>query len=223
MDTVRFTIHRKAAFFGALLPHRIFINGQLAGVVHSGKAICAEVPKAAAYYIDDDESTGNAVIHDDGQPEYSLLMKVNAQGTPPCSEFYIENGAEPAKLPMFHLERFLQADPAQLTPEEQVLALCLECAWAVGEDVLSSEHLLDIIGALKTIGAAQYAKLIAEVIQNEFPNVQFPLSEEQMALMQARLDRAEREIGNAPGANDEFRQAMAHYMMTKLNTPENIY
>lgn len=128
--------------------------------------------------------------------------------------------------PIFHLygiNRF----PANLAfvhfVSPELLALCLECAWAVGEDVLSSEHLLDIIGALQTIGAAQYAKLISEVIQNEFPNVQFPLSEEQMALMQARLDRAEREIGNAPGANDEFRQAMAHYMMTKLNTPENIY
>ena len=37
MDTVRFLIRRKAAFFGALLPHRIFINGQFAGMVRNGR------------------------------------------------------------------------------------------------------------------------------------------------------------------------------------------
>lgn len=223
MDTVRFLIRRKTAFFGALLPHRIFINGQFAGMVRNGKTICAEVPKADAYYIDDDESMGNAVIYDDGQPEYRLLMKVPGWRMPSCSEFYVENGIEPIKLPMFHFERILQADPAQFTPDERVLALCLECAWSVGEEVLSSEHPFEIIDALRTIGVAQYADLISGVIRREFPDVQFPLSENQMTQMQARLDRAEREIGNAPGAYDEFRKAMAHYMMTRLNTPENIY
>ena len=224
MDTVRFIIHRKAAFFGALLPHRIFINGQFAGMVHSGKTICTEIPRADAYYIDDDESSGNAVIFDNGQSEYNILMKVlPGWRMPSCSEFYVENGIEPIKLPMFHFERILQADPAQFTPDERVLALCLECAWSVGEEVLSSKHPFEIIDALRTIGAAQFADLISGVIRREFPDVQFPLSENQMTQMQGRLDRAEREIGNAPGAYDEFRKAMAHYMMTRLNTPENIY
>ncbi len=123
---------------------------------------------------------------------------------------------------MFHFERFLQADAA-LTPDEQVLALCLECAWSIGEDVLSSDSLFDIIDALQVIGATQYATLILEIIQRDFCGVQFPLNEAQMTQMQAKLDRAEQEIGDAPGAYDEFRKAMARYMMTRLNTPENIH
>lgn len=141
-DTVYFVIHRKASLLGALLPHRIFINGQFAGMLRSGKTICAAVPRGNAYYVD---------------------------------------------------------------------------------DVLSSGSLSDIIDALQVIGATQYATLILEIIQRDFCGVQFPLNEAQMTQMQAKLDRAEQEIGDAPGAYDEFRKAMARYMMARLNTSENIY
>lgn len=221
-DTVYFVIHRKASLLGALLPHRIFINGQFAGMLRSGKTICAAVPRGNAYYVEDDESAGNAVVCDNGQSEHRLLMKTSYRHTPFRSEFYFESGKEPEKLPMFHFERFLQADAA-LTPDEQVLALCLECAWSIGEDVLSSDSLFDIIDALQVIGATQYATLILEIIQRDFCGVQFPLNEAQMTQMQAKLDRAEQKIGDAPGAYDELRKAMARYMMARLNTSENIY
>lgn len=91
------------------------------------------------------------------------------------------------------------------------------------DDVLSSGSLSDIIDALQVIGATQYATLILEIIQRDFCGVQFPLNEAQMTQMQAKLDRAEQKIGDAPGAYDELRKAMARYMMARLNTSENIY
>lgn len=49
MDTVRFTIQRKAAFSGAFLLYRMSINGQDVGKVRNGKEITADVPRAAVY------------------------------------------------------------------------------------------------------------------------------------------------------------------------------
>ena len=46
MREVRFHIHRKSAFAGALLPYRMYINGQYIGTIRNGKSLDANVPKA---------------------------------------------------------------------------------------------------------------------------------------------------------------------------------
>ena len=73
MREVRFHIHRKSAFAGALLPYRMYINGQYIGTIRNGKSLDANVPKAGVYYIEDDIlSLRNAVIYDNGLSEYSM-------------------------------------------------------------------------------------------------------------------------------------------------------
>lgn len=53
MSEVRFHIHRKSTFAGALLPYRMHINGQYIGTIRNGKSLDANVPKADAYYVED--------------------------------------------------------------------------------------------------------------------------------------------------------------------------
>lgn len=76
MREVRFHIHRKSTFAGALLPYRMYINGQYIGTIRNGKSLDANVPKAGVYYIEDDIlSSRNAVIYDNGLSEYSVVIK----------------------------------------------------------------------------------------------------------------------------------------------------
>ena len=74
MSEVRFHIHRKSAFVGALLLYRMYINGQYIGTIRNGKSLDANVPKAGVYYIEDDIlSSRNAVIYDNGPVSYTHL------------------------------------------------------------------------------------------------------------------------------------------------------
>lgn len=92
MREVRFHIHRKSTFAGALLPYRMHINGQYIGTIRNGKSLDANVPKAGVYYIEDDIlSSRNAVIYDNGLSEYSVVIKrAGGWRTESYNEFYIE-------------------------------------------------------------------------------------------------------------------------------------
>ena len=46
MREVRFHIHRKSAFAGALLPYRMYINGQYIGTIRNGKSLDANLLSA---------------------------------------------------------------------------------------------------------------------------------------------------------------------------------
>ena len=77
MREVRFHIHRKSAFAGALLPYRMYINGQYIGTIRNGKSLDANVPKAGVYYIEDDILfSRNAVIYDNGLFEYITFSQL---------------------------------------------------------------------------------------------------------------------------------------------------
>ena len=92
MREVRFHIHRKSAFAGALLPYRMYINGQYIGTIRNGKSLDANVPKAGVYYIEDDILfSRNAVIYDNGLSEYSVVIKrAGGWRTESYNEFYGE-------------------------------------------------------------------------------------------------------------------------------------
>ena len=94
MREVRFHIHRKSTFAGALLPYRMHINGQYIGTIRNGKSLDANVPKAGVYYIEDDIlSLRNAVIYDNGLSEYSVVIKrAGGWRTESYNEFYMEKG-----------------------------------------------------------------------------------------------------------------------------------
>lgn len=54
MNTVQFTIRRKAAFAGAQLTYRLYINGSSVGTLKNGQTLMASVPQTEVYYIDVD-------------------------------------------------------------------------------------------------------------------------------------------------------------------------
>ena len=111
MREVQFHTHRKSAFAGALLPYRMYINGQYIGTIRNGKshAESANVPKAGVYYIEDDIlSSRNAVIYDNGLSEHSVVIKrAGGWRTESYNEFYMEKGNVLEQLPVFPLGKAL--------------------------------------------------------------------------------------------------------------------
>ena len=224
MDTVYFTIHRKAAFVCALVPYRIYINGQYAGSLRSGKTLHAEVPAAKAYYIDDDVlSESNAIVYDDGQREKQLLLKtVGGWRTNASITFY----AGEKQLPSFRFERFYDAifqdgqdGLEHLTPEEQTFALCLKFDCMVRDDlgeVLASDDLPEMADALQKIGAHRYAGFLRGLIRDGFCGTALPLNDDQLEEMYKEIEAADKAFFRNKGAREEFHNAVVAYIMTKL-------
>ena len=166
---VRFNIFRKAAFAGALLPYNIYINGKFVGTIKNGKTLNVDVPEADIYYLEDNNSfERNAVIINSNTIDYNILIKrAGGWRTDSYNEFYIDNDDTSDQLPSFHFDRFMNAvfndSIDQLSPDEQVLALCLNFSYSIMDDiqeVLASSNLSCTIEALKTIGANRYVDLL---------------------------------------------------------------
>ena len=129
MNTVQFSIRRKAAFAGALLTYRLYINGSFVGTLKNGQTLMASVPQAEVYYIDVDYPFDrNAVLDVQGATDVSIFLKrAGGWRTDSYNEFYLdtENGLH--QLPSFHFERFANAVYGDkldtLDADERVLAL----------------------------------------------------------------------------------------------------
>ena len=224
MDTVHFTIHRKAAFVCALWPYRIYINGQLAGSLRSRRTLHAEVPAAKAYFIDDDVlSESNAIVYDDGQREKQLLLKtVGGWRTDAGIAFYTDG----KQLPSFRFERFYDAifqdgqdGLEHLTPEEETFALCLKFDCMVRNDlgeVLASGDLPEMANALQRIKAHQYADFLRGLIRDGFCGAALPLNDDQLEEMYKEIEAADKAFFRNKGAREEFHNAVVAYIMTKL-------
>ena len=233
MENVRFVIHRKAAFAGSLLPYRIYINGKSAGTIMNGGTISAEVPKADVYYLTDGTFLleRSAVICHRDLSEYSIILKTaGGWRTESYNEFYINIGQQITPLPSFHFEKFMNAISEhhihELSSDEQLLALCLEFWCGLTDDilkVLTSEHLTEIIDALQKIGAAQFADFLLCVINEFFPGVALPLSDEQIERMEDRILKAHRSIWKEKSAWEELYGGLAKHIAGKLNNHENVY
>lgn len=233
MKLVRFNIFRKAAFAGALLPYNIYINGKFVGTIKNGKTLNVEVPEADVYYLEDNNSfERNAVIINSNTIDYHILIKrAGGWRTDSYNEFFIDNDDTSDQLPSFHFDRFMNAvfndSIDQLSPDEQVLALCLNFSYSIMDDiqeVLASSNLSYTIEALKTIGANRYVDLLTQVIDEYFHNVSLPLNDEQIELMYDGINKANQLIWKNEGpAYDELHKAIVRHITEKLNNPNNIY
>ncbi len=221
MDTVHFIIHRRAAFVCALVPYRIYINGQYAGSLRSGKTLHAEVPAAKAYYIDNDVlSESNAIVYDDGQREKQLLLKTaGGWRTDAIIAFYTDG----KQLPSFRFERFYDAifqdGLEHLTPEEQTFALCLKFDCMVRDDldeVLASDDLPEMADALQRIEAHQYAGFLRGLIRDGFCGAALPLNDDQLEELYKEIEAADKAFFRNKDAREEFHKAVVAYMMTTL-------
>lgn len=233
MKLVRFNIFRKAAFAGALLPYNIYINGKFVGTIKNGKTLNVEIPEADVYYLEDNNSfERNAVIINSNTSDYNILIKrAGGWRTDSYNEFYIDNGATIDQLPSFHFDRFMNAvfndSIDQLSPDEQLLALCLNFCYSIMDDiqeVLASSNLSNTIEALKTIGANRYVSLLTQVIDEYFHDVPLPLNDEQIDQMYDSLNKSNQLIWeNERSAYDEIHEVMVRHIIEKLNHPNNIY
>lgn len=232
MDTVQFIIHRQVAFAGALLPYHIHINGEFTGTIRNGKTLTVDIPRAKTYYIEDAAlSERNAVICDDGRAQYHIFIKrVGGWRTVSYNEFYSEQNGKLTQAPAFHFDKLYSAilanKIAQLSPAEQILAFCVEFDNGIRDDlqeVLASENLFSMVEALKAVGVNQYAELLNDIISNDFPNVRFPLNDEQIEQMQARIEKANEKVWNNKSAYAELHKAFILYLLENLDHIDCIY
>lgn len=226
MSEVQFHIHRKAAFAGALLPYRLYINGQYVGTVYNGKSLHATVERADVYFIENEIlSSRNAVLYDSGLSQKNLVLKrAGGWRTESYNEFYIDRGDKLEQLPSFHYERVFDKR-RYVSQDEEVLVLCLEFWIYITDDlqeVLASDNVFEIIGALEKIGAQKYHDLLLKIIKEDFCGIQFPMSDEEIEQFQGRIEKANNAIWNN-GACMEFRKAIAHFLITRLNDPDYIF
>ncbi|MBD9203926.1 MAG: hypothetical protein EGQ29_04975 [Clostridiales bacterium] len=227
MREVRFHIHRKSTFAGALLPYRMYINGQYIGTIRNGKSLDANVPKAGVYYIEDDIlSSRNAVIYDNGLSEYSVVIKrAGGWRTESYNEFYMEKGNVLEQLPSFHWEKLFELQQS-MSLSERLLALSVEFWMSAMDDlqeVLASEHLFEIIAALQTIGAHKYHDLLLKIMNDDFGDVRFPLDDNQIEQMQPKIEDANRAFWKNKGAEAEFRGAVTNFLITNLDASGHVF
>ena len=91
------------------------------------------------------------------------------------------------------------------------------------EEVLASEHLFEIITALQAIGAHEYHDLLLKIVNDDFGGVRFPLDDDQLEQMQPEIEDANRAFWKNKGAEAEFHQATANFLMENLNDPDHVF
>jgi len=233
MNTVQFTIRRKAAFSGALLTYRLYINGSFVGTLKNGQTMMVSVPQAEVYYIDVDYPFDrNAVLVSPGGAVVQIVLKrAGGWRTDSYNEFYLDTVNGLHQLPSFHFERFANAvfgDKLDtLDADERVLAVCLEFWNAISEtvdEVLASAYYHEILHALHRIGANQYEQLLERVSKDLFPGIELPLTDEQLEQLSGQVDAANQMIWkNEKPAAEEFRKAIVRHIVSCLVTAENVY
>lgn len=226
-ELVRFVVHRKFAFQGALLPEQIYINGMAAGKLHVGGHVETHAPRSKAYYLETD--SGSAILHDNGEGLYELTCKMQGGWKlPPEMRFYQKTANGEVLLPKFPEGRLFTAIIKEklesLSKPEQILALCREFWNSICEDkdeVLYSPYIHDMAETLHAVGATEYEAFLRDMIA-QFADVSLPLNDEQIEAMRKRIDefnRAETRISKT--AMPELREAMALYLVEHIDELEN--
>lgn len=222
MDTVQFIIHRKAACFDALRPYRIHINGQHVGTIRSGTTCTVELPRADAYYLEDCPfSESNAILYDQGQEQYPVLLK---RADELCNAFYMEQNGDRMLLPSFHFDKLYEAifenRGEMLSPTERLLAACVEFERGICDDlqeILASENLLSLLASLRSVGANQYAEMLEQIIRVDFADVHLPLADCQIEPLQGRIAKANKRIWKHEDAYGELHRAFVRCMLSSLS------
>lgn len=91
------------------------------------------------------------------------------------------------------------------------------------QDVLASEHLFEIITALRTIGAHQYHDLLLKMMNDDFGGIRFPLDDNQIEQMQPEIEDAHRAFWENKGAEAEFHGAVMNFLITDLDDPDHVF
>lgn len=213
-------------------PFRVYINGQPIGTLFMGKKLVIEVPRATVYYIDSgnfyDE---NAVVYDRGQRECHVLLKSSRrQNSETHREFYIEDNRILTCVPAFHFDDFFsvifKGEAASFSADEEVLLRCLEFDCTVTENLheaLANIDLYDTVHALKTIGAQQCADLLLNFLRHDLAGASLPLSDAYVDRLQAKIERANKQMRDDKAAHEEFHKAVVRYITAKLDFAKYVF
>ncbi len=179
MDAVRFRIVRKSAFAGCLLPYRMYINGDFAGVLRNGKTIEARVPRAEKYFLEDIGAWNerNGFFDDDGSDEYAIVIKrAGGWRTDSYQEFYKLADNKTDLLPSYSYDKLLSAiysadDFSKLRECEKVFARGLEFDNDIRDDMdalLCNGHYHEMLEAVKEIGAKDIYVAVTSFVAGQF-------------------------------------------------------
>lgn len=171
------------------------------------------------------------MLYDSGRQKYELLLKrAGGWRTESYNEFYTKQNCEWVQVPSFHFDKLYSAifqnRVELLPPDTQVLAFCMEFEYEIRDglqEVLASSSLFHMIEALRQIEAQQYADLLLHIMQNDFHNEQFPLSDEQIERMQNQIEKADKVLWNNKSAYDVFHKAVVTRLITRLDYASYIF
>ncbi|MDE6421776.1 MAG: hypothetical protein K2K87_14825 [Lachnospiraceae bacterium] len=169
-EKIHFHIVRKWAFAGALLPYKLFINGDYVGLLTNGKTLDVDVSKSDFYFIDElfAPYDGNAIICASNMDNPDLISaeirRAGGWKTNSYKEFFVYQNGEYVNLPSFDYTHYVHACHndtifSGLTEQEKRFARCLEFREAVSDaadEVLCSETLFNMLDAINCIGVKQY-------------------------------------------------------------------
>ena len=231
---VIFQIVRKWAFPGALLPYKLFINGEYVGSLKNGKTLITEVTKSDYYFIDSmygiDERNGIICASDLNDPS-QVFVEIQCAGgfkTVVYYKFFALKNGEYLELPSFNYSRYYAACYNEelysgLTKQEKIFTRCLQFFNEVSDaadEVLFDDKVLEMLDALKCIGATQYTHVFSYIAEHILSDILLPLTDEaenDKDLLQ-RMNAANQVVWDSEknGSAEELHKCLVKYIIKNL-------
>ena len=233
-EKVRFQIARKLTLVEALIPYKLFINGEYVGTLKNGKTLITEIAKSDFYFIDSifQSDRRNCFICSSALNNPShVFVEVRCAGgfkSMPYNVFFVvENGAY-MKLPSFDYSRYYAACFNEklysgLTEQERVFTRCIKFSNEVSDaadEVLFDDELLEMLDALQCIGATQYTHIFRYIMDHLFSGISLPLTDEthnDKDLLQ-RINEANQLVWDSEksGSAEELHKCLVEYIIHNL-------
>ena len=191
-EKVKFQIARKRTLVEALIPYKLFINGEYVGILKNGKTLITEVARSDYYFIDSSyqSDTRNCIIcasvlNDPSEVFVDIRCAGGFKSLPYNKFFTVKNGAY-VKLPSFDYSRYYAACFDEklfsgLTEQERIFTRCLQFFNEVADaadEVLFDDKMPEMLDALQCIGAAKYTHIFRYITDNLFSGISLPLKDE---------------------------------------------
>ena len=206
---VKLTITRKRMLRAALIPYRVYVNGQYVGTLKNGKTLEADIPKQTDYIFDmGTPFLRSSVLRDCDGDHLSLHMEIIGGGESPREPVLLTNkfdALHPLEDADFSWGALTRESELELLDDpRRILALCMLFWNTLGEgasELLYLPQLPEMLEALRTVGACDYADAVERILRDLFPDTPLPLDREQTPTKEflQKLRTADSELWNAEG------------------------
>ena len=233
-EKVRFQIARKLTLVEALIPYKLFINGEYVGTLKNGKTLITEIAKSDFYFIDSifQSDRRNCFICSSALNNPShVFVEIRCAGgfkSQPFNEFFVmENGAY-VKLPSFDYSHYYAACYNEelfsgLTEQERVFTRGIQFFNEVSDaadEVLFNDKLPEMLDALQCIGATQYTHIFCYIMDHLFSDISLPLTDEARddKDLLRRINEANKVVWNSEksGSAEELHKCLVDYIIHNL-------